>query len=90
MTVGKNYSDIKPTWHINNDIPLETVDSLNILCIRFSLSMVYVMLGCHILVLMLALRNMYGQHYMLAYVVIWHEMCPCSENYAISTRNCSR
>ena len=36
MTVGKNYSDIKPTWHINNDITLETVDSLNILGITFN------------------------------------------------------
>ena len=36
MTVGKNYSDIKPTWHINNDITLETVDSLNILGTTFN------------------------------------------------------
>ena len=36
MTVGKNYSDIRPTWHINNEITLETVDSLNILGITFN------------------------------------------------------
>ena len=36
-------------------------------------SMVYVMLGCHILVLMLALRNIYGQLYVgLRFYMAWN------------------